>query len=392
MATMIKAIVLDLEDTLLHGAGVPFAEIIEQSTKLVSRSNGDIAELETAFIVATNQLAMERDMITCNADVLVGNIAKNLRITFNDAEDRLDEFFTLLGGTTRKHMLADACAVPLMNALLQQNLSVAIAIKPVYPETLVLEWLDWAGLSAIFTELAFVAHNKNLHFVNPDPAYYAELVARIGVEPDETIVIGHGRSNVLAAAESAGLHTWEICESSPLAAFFEHIHSTSWRDEYSPRPVVAETIEPQFRGNVGALYGLLAEAKAHQWLQKPDPDEWSILQILCHLADAEVTVHQHRLKRILSEDRPFLGSPSPPGPDLPPCHDDGYIVLHQFREERLNTVRLLAGLQQEHWQRSARHSIFGLTSLREMAYFTAQHDRLHITQLCQTLGKCTDTY
>jgi hypothetical protein len=24
----------------------------------------------------------------------------------------------------------------------------------------------------------------------------------------------------------------------------------------------------------------------------------------------------------------------------------------------------------------------------EMAHFTAQHDRLHLNQICQTLGKC----
>ena len=61
-----------------------------------------------------------------------------------------------------------------------------------------------------------------------------------------------------------------------------------------------------------------------------------------------------------------------------------------FRQARERTIALLAGLRPDQWNRPARHSIFGLTNLLEMAHFTAQHDRLHITQLCQTLGKCAD--
>ena len=388
---MIKAVLLDMEDTLLQGVNCSVGESIQQSIESVSRSNPSTAEMASAYAAALNQLASHRDMMTCNAEVLSGSIAESLHMSHEETEDRLDLFFAFLNDTIRKYVFADPCSVPLVSALLEQNLAVALAVQPIYPETSILEWLDWTGLSPYKDDLEFIACSRDLHFVKPDPAFYAEIVARIGVEPDETLLIGNFRSNVSATAKAAGLHTWQICKSAPLAAFFEHIHLDSWQEEYAPLPLAAETLEPQYRGNVAALFGLIAEVKKHQWLQKPDPDEWSILQILCHLADAEVAVHQQRLKLILTEEGPFLGSPSPPGPDLPPCHDDGYAVLHQFRKARLETMELLAGLRAEDWRRPARHSIFGLTNLREMAYFTAQHDRLHITQLCQTLGKCTDT-
>ena len=149
-------------------------------------------------------------------------------------------------------------------------------------------------------------------------------------------------------------------------------------------------LAPQFQGNLAALSGLLDEVKQHQWMQRPDPNEWSILQILCHLWQAETEVHQQRLRTILAEDNPFIPVLPPPGPDIPECHDDGLEVFERFRRERLATREMLTGLDDADWARPARHSIFGLTNLLEMAYFTAQHDRLHISQLCQTLGKCAE--
>ena len=56
--------------------------------------------------------------------------------------------------------------------------------------------------------------------------------------------------------------------------------------------------------------------------------------------------------------------------------------------ERQRTVDFLAALPAETWDRPARHSIFGPTTLLEVANFTATHDRLHLQQICQTIGRC----
>ena len=36
---------------------------------------------------------------------------------------------------------------------------------------------------------------------------------------------------------------------------------------------------------------------------RPIPGKWSVLEVVCHLADTEVNI-AHRLKRVLAEDRP----------------------------------------------------------------------------------------
>jgi len=63
-------------------------------------------------------------------------------------------------------------------------------------------------------------------------------------------------------------------------------------------------------------------------------------------------------------------------------------LAEDFAAERRITVDFLSGLSPEQWLRPARHSIFGPTTLLEMADFTARHDRMHLKQICQTLRRC----
>jgi hypothetical protein len=63
-------------------------------------------------------------------------------------------------------------------------------------------------------------------------------------------------------------------------------------------------------------------------------------------------------------------------------------VALEFADERERTLAFLAALPPQAWERPARHYIFGPTTLLEMANFVSQHDRMHIAQLCQTIGKC----
>jgi len=162
-----------------------------------------------------------------------------------------------------------------------------------------------------------------------------------------------------------------------------------WLENAKPPPLPPAAIEPELRGNVGALFGLLTEVQPHHWAQHPDPQEWSILQVVYHLLERESSVQRPRLERILHEDNPFLSvPPSPTMPTETDITEEGMVLAMAFAAEREQTLALVRSLAPQDWQRPAQHSIFSQTTLLEMAHFTAQHDRLHLTQICQTLGKC----
>ena len=73
--------------------------------------------------------------------------------------------------------------------------------------------------------------------------------------------------------------------------------------------------------------------------------------------------------RTLAEDDPFITAPK--APFRPGERDlsavDPLRVLERFAQERQATIDLLSGLGPEQWQRPARHSIYGLTTLLDLA-------------------------
>ena len=387
---MIKAVLLDMDNTLLRNPDGAFAGAFRAA---LSRGFADLADADAVSAALRRGIARmsgTRDMIQTNADVFIVEFAECLKMDRMEAARRLEAFYAGEYESLRECVAAAPGAREILQELLRRNVIVAIATNPLYPESAILARLQWAGLAELASEMRFITHSQNMHFIKPQPAYYAELLSRVGIEPDEALMIGDSRINDMAPAQAIGMHARRVDAPGAIAFVLDALNGDDPAASLPPIPPRSTMLKAQFHGNVAALYGLLSESRPDQWQRQPDPDEWSILQILCHLAETETSVHQARLREILREDNPFLRAFAPPGPDWAPCHDDAYAVLDQFRMKRLDTVALLESLSEADWQRPARHSIFGLTTLLEMAYFTAQHDRLHINQLCQTLGKCVD--
>ena len=387
---MIKAVLLDLDNTLLRNPERQWAQTFSRGWDRHFEEGHRVTGASLALRSAFGRLKRKDDPCLSNADVIKDELAARLPMPRDELERALHEFYAGPYHRFRETTAPLAGSRELVEELLNQSLLVAIATNPLFPESATHARIAWAGLGDYLSEFAFVTNSDKMHYAKPDPAYFAETIARVGAEPDEALVIGDSPTHDIAAAEALGIHAWQVSEESALGAILERVRQPDWVNAFPPGEMTPETLPPQFKGNLAALRGLLAEVKDHQWLQRPDPDEWSILQILCHLWRAETEVHQQRLRTILQEDNPFIPSVPPPGPDIPECHEDGMAVFARFCAERQRTMATLAELGAEDWRRPARHSIFGLTNLLEMAYFTAQHDRLHITQLCQTLGQCAD--
>ncbi len=386
---MIKAILLDMDNTLLRNPDRRFAAAFRAQWESHFEARCNLRDAAIALRGALQSLNSAADARRSNAQRMRAELARRLPLDAARLDAVLAEFYAERYPLLQPLVAPVSSAPELLEFLLRDELLVAIATNPLYPEAAIRLRLQWAGLGEFIERVDFITHSENMRFAKPSQEYYAETIARLGVEPDEAMMIGDSHANDIEPARALGLRAWHVTDDESLARVFRKLRETDWREE-GPRPLRSDMILPQYRGNLGALWGLLDEVKPHQWNLRPDPEEWSILQILCHLWTTETAVHQSRLRTILEQDDPFLAASAPPGPHIPPCHDDGVEVMRRFQADREVAMQLLDALSPADWQRKARHSIFGLTNLLEMAHFTAQHDRLHITQLCQTLGKCAE--
>jgi HAD superfamily hydrolase (TIGR01549 family) len=382
---MIKAVLLDLDDTLIRNPNQGF---VPRYLHLVDH----YFEERWGQKIAKTLISSVRGMMSSVRDMQHSNLHLALQMLHEETGKPLEEIHAALYEFyTQAYPQLQSCtekitgAAELVEDLQARDYSVVIATNPVYPAEAIRQRLTWAGLSGNFDDYAFVSRADNMHFAKPHPAYYAEILGRIGVEPDEALMVGDNVENDIIPAALIGMHTCHVAPGE-FALFTSQI---SQLETWMPHSTTPEAIIPQLQGNVGALFGLIENIQPHFWMQHPEPDEWSPIEIICHLLERETSVHRARLMRIQREQNPFITDPgSPPHPrEVEPC-DEGYHAAERFLSERTTTIGFLEQLSQSEWQRPARHSIFGPTTLLEMALFTAQHDRLHLKQLCRTIGKC----
>ena len=144
-----------------------------------------------------------------------------------------------------------------------------------------------------------------------------------------------------------------------------------------PAEVQAAT-EPQLRA-------IVRDARPNL-RRRPAAGEWSVLELLGHLADAELVV-SGRYRWAISHERPAL-----PGYD----QDQWVERLHHNQDDPDQLLTLFATLRASNlalWQRSsgqerervALHAERGPESVDLMFRMLAGHDRFHLNQMRETL-------
>lgn len=112
------------------------------------------------------------------------------------------------------------------------------------------------------------------------------------------------------------------------------------------------------------------------------PDEWSILEVCCHLRDAAEFEGQ-RIRRLVEED----------APTLEPYDQEALARERDYQGDELRRVGIalrafwgglayqLEGLSDEEWARGGTHPEIGPVTVRSRAELEVEHARLHLEQL-----------
>lgn len=289
-------------------------------------------------------------------------------------------------------------AVRLVETAAQQGHTLVVATNPIFPRQAIIHRVAWAGLET--APFALITDYEHFHFAKPNPAFFAEILAQLGWPEQPAVVVGNSLEDDLMpaanlglpvywitttpAALPAGLHPLSAC--GPLAgvsAWLEQVDAAGLRQEFTtPASLLAG-----LKATPAALDAFSMALTARQWQERPEPDAWSLTEILCHLRDVDHEVNLPRIDTILAEDNPFL-----PGIDTDPWaeerhyrNQDGPAALREFIEIRSRLVERLEGMPESGWQRVSRHAIFGPTTVKDLITFIFTHDRTHIAQCLKTI-------
>lgn len=143
---------------------------------------------------------------------------------------------------------------------------------------------------------------------------------------------------------------------------------------------------PVLKRTPGALARIVQRARRPLLARRPKPREWSVTEVLAHLADAEVAF-AFRIRKMISEPRPAL----PPfdqeawASALRYRRQDPRHLVGTFRALRESNSRILRSVAPAQRRRAGVHPEYGRIRLGQLVAHWAWHDQNHLNQIRQAL-------
>lgn len=205
---MLKAVLFDLDDTLVGNhmdTFLPryFALLGQYAEKYLPRD-----EFLKALMECTRLVTVNLDPALTNRDVFWQAFAEQTGLDPLEIEPYFGEFYENQFLALESIITRRETAVSLIKACQSQNFKIVIATNPLFPGSAVAARLLWAGLPVTEYDFELVTTYENMHAAKPQPAYYKEILARIGLTASETLMVGDDWDNDIAPAASVGCYTY----------------------------------------------------------------------------------------------------------------------------------------------------------------------------------------
>lgn len=202
---MIKAILFDLDDTLLDNKPERFLPPYFQALSAYVAHLVPPARLVAALQQATGVMLADHDRSRTNADVfweafvpLIGHPRDMIEpVTIQFYEERFNDL--------ARFAAPRPAAPPVVQAAFDRGLRVVIATNPLFPRRAIEHRLAWANVPVTAFPYDLVTTYENMHTTKPQRAYYDEIAARLGLAPAECLMVGDDPLRDVAPAQAAGM-------------------------------------------------------------------------------------------------------------------------------------------------------------------------------------------
>jgi len=396
-------LLLDLDDTLLDSNMDAFIPAYFQALSgfLADQVKPDL--MLPALMAGTRKMMANSDPSHTLRQIFDAEFFPKIGIERDVLQPRIDRFYEEVFPTLSYLTKPRPAAVDLVEWALVQGYRLAIATNPLFPLAAIHHRMRWAGLPPEQFPFVVVSAYETFHFAKPNPAYFAEVLGRMGWPDGPVVMVGDDVENDLPGSRALGLPTYWINTTDAPSPEGIDLDGRGSITDLRPWLESADlsTLEPVFStpesliavmlSAPAAISGLVKRASGPDLTRRPIPNEWSLTEIICHLRDTELEVNLPRLRMLLEFDEPFIPArvTAEWAKERNYNNQDFSQALNDFTSARMQMVDLLRGLSVE-WQRKARHAIFGPTDLHELVKFMAEHDKLHIRQIWSTMDQLAD--
>lgn len=393
-----KSLLLDLDDTLLKNRVETFIPAYLQLLARSMQAYVDPQHLIAQLLKGTHAMLANANPEKTLQQAFDEQFYPAMGIPKSELEPRFIHFYRDEFPKLKSLTAPIPCAQHLISYALEEEFEIVIATNPLFPRIAIQERLAWGNLPCDEYPYDLITSYENSHWAKPHLEYFTEILAKLGRNPHEAVMIGNALHDDLLPAQELGLAVFYISEQAeeelPHGSLEE---AMEWlrNGPTAPGPPLAGTPKTslaRLRGNLAAFLSMQEEIDL-RWESRPAKNNWAPVEVICHLRDVEVEVNLPRLEKVLSAEQPFLSASDSDqwAEQRGYLEENPWLAMQQFIEARKRTLDLLSSQPLEAWERSARHAIFGPTQLIEMVRIFLEHDLVHIRQIDEALHSAIPT-
>lgn len=196
---MLKAVLFDLDGTLLPMQMDQFIKTyFGAAGKTLGPKGMNVEKMFDGLWKGTEAMVANdgsRTNETCFWDTFVQIMGEDVLRFQPDFEDFYRNEFEAAKAVTKVNPEARA----IVDWLKARGIRLAVATNPVFPMIAQQKRLSWAGFQP--EEFEWITSYENSHYCKPNPAYYQEILDRLGLQPSEALMVGNDITEDMAAQQ-----------------------------------------------------------------------------------------------------------------------------------------------------------------------------------------------
>ena len=208
---MIDTVLFDLDGTLLPMDQDKFVNTYMSLLAKYLAPHGYEPKHLVAAVWAGTKAMMENTGEKTNEEVFWADFCRTFGQDARKDAPLFEEFYATDFGHARQVCGFDPAAAEVVAMLKERGIRVALATNPLFPAIATRQRIRWAGLNP--QDLELYTTYENSRRCKPDPDYYREVLAALGKEPEQCIMVGNDVEEDIHPARALGMKTFLLTHS-----------------------------------------------------------------------------------------------------------------------------------------------------------------------------------
>ena len=206
---MIKNIMFDMDGTLIDCNAHDFIPVYVKAIK--DRFGGELGSLIAKTAIGGSEVMVRNDGSRTNREAFMEFAKPIIPMPMDEFERVMTDFYANEYRAVSSVISPKPIMVKAVKELKKRGVKLIVTTNPVFPLPALLYRLQSGGHDP--KNFDFVTSYETSSYAKPNPKYYAEVLERLTLVPEETLIVGNDYAEDVCAGKAVGMKTYYLTDS-----------------------------------------------------------------------------------------------------------------------------------------------------------------------------------